>query len=90
MNEVAKLEGMELRSYMGSDGKPRQFCGLHFRHLEDTVRDVKGCKCENVSCPREVDPAQLMVGKTYELVYELYQTKNGKCARLVGLEEVEV
>ena len=89
MAEVAKLVGMEMRSYTGSDGAQKSFCGLHFCHLEDTVRDVKGCKCENVSCPRELDPATLKIGQTYELVYEIYQTKNGKGARLVDLEPVE-
>lgn len=89
MPEVAKLMGMERREYMGADGRQRQFCGLHLMHLEGTVRDVSGCKCENVSCPREVNPDKLELGQAYELVYEIYQTKLGKGARLVGLDPVE-
>lgn len=90
MAEVAKLMGMEIRSYTGTDGKPRQFCGLHLCHLEDSVRDIKGCKCENVSCPRDVEPSSLQIGATYELIYEIYETRNGKGARLADLSPVEV
>ena len=89
MSEVAKLVGIERREYMGSDGRQKEFCGLHLMHLEDTVRDVKGCKCENVSCPRELDSRELVLGQTYELLYEIFQTKTGKGARLVGLDPVE-
>lgn len=89
MAEVAKLMGMERRSYTGRDGKQREFCGLHLCHVEGTVRDIKGCKCENMSCPRDVDPSDLEIGQTYELIYEIYETKDGKGARLAGLEPVE-
>lgn len=89
MPEVAKLVGIERREYVGSDGKKREFCGLHLCHVEGTVRDVKGCKCESVSCPREVDSYELKLEQLYELEYEIYQTKNGKGARLVALEPVE-
>lgn len=90
MAEVAKLVGMERRSYTGRDGQPKQFCGLHLCHVADTVRGVKGCKCENTMCPRDVDPDDLELGQTYELIYEIYQTKDGKGARLTSLEPVEV
>ena len=89
MPEVAKLMGLERREYMGSDGRQKTFCGLHLCHLEGSTRDVVGCKCENVSCPREVNPDRLELGQAYELVYEIYQTKTGKGERLVGLDPVE-
>lgn len=89
MSELAKLVGIEQRSYTGTDGRPREFCGLHLMHLEGTCREVKGCKCESVSCPRDVDPKSLVIGATYELQYEIYQTKNGKGARLCDLLEVD-
>lgn len=89
MAEVAKLVGKEVREYRGQDGKQHIYCGLHLVHLEDSVRGVKGCKVEAVSCPREVDPESLVVGTIYQLDYELYDTKNGKVARLVDLLEVE-
>ena len=89
MPEVAKLMGIERRSYPGTDGKQREYCGLHLCHVEDSVRDVKGCKCESVSCPREVDSYELKLGQLYELEYEIYQRKDGKGARLVALEPVE-
>ena len=89
MTEVAKLVGKEVREFRGQDGRQRIYCGLHLVHLEDTVRGVKGSKVEAVSCPREVDPKSLEVGKTYQLDYETYDTKDGKKARLVGFLEVE-
>ena len=42
-----------------------------------------------MSCPREVDPNRLKVGALYALDYSFYQTRNGKMARLAGLELVE-
>ena len=89
MAEVEKLVGMEVRDYTGQDGRQRQFCGLHLVHVEDTVRSVKGSKVESVSCPREIDPRTLELGRTYKLEYEMYDTKNGKAARLVDLLPVE-
>lgn len=89
MAEVAKLVGMEMREYMGQDGRQRQFCGLHLVHVEDSVRSVKGSKVEAVSCPRDIDPRTLELGTTYKLEYEMYDTKNGKAARLVDLLPVE-
>lgn len=89
MSEVAKLVGMEVRDYTDQDGKQRQFCGLHLVHVEDTVRSVKGSKVESVSCPRDIDPRTLELGTMYEMKYEIYDTKNGKAARLVDLLPVE-
>ncbi len=89
MAEVAKLVGVELREYKGQDGKQKQYCGLHLVHLEDTVRSVKGCKVESVSCPRSIDPGTLELGATYQMEYETYDTRNGKAARLVELLPVE-
>ena len=88
MAEVAKLVGMETREYM-KDGKPAVFCGLHFVHLENSVRGVVGCQVESVSCPRDFDPSLLEIGHVYELNYEIYDTKNGKAARLVDFTPVE-
>lgn len=89
MDEVAKLVGVEMREYLGQDGRQRQFCGLHLVHVEDTVDGVKGCKVESVSCPRDVDPKLLEIGVTYQMKYTIYDTKNGKAARLVDLLPVE-
>lgn len=89
MAEVAKLMGIEQRKYTGRDGEEKEFCGLHLCHIADSVEGVKGCKCESVSCPRDLDPSGLEIGGTYELVYTIFETKNGKGARLSGLEPVE-
>lgn len=89
MAEVARLMGIERREYTGSDGQARVFCGLHLCHVEGSSPEVNGSKCENVSCPREVDQKKLKLGALYELGYTIYQTKNGKGARLAELIPVE-
>ena len=88
MSEVARLVGMERRSYE-KDGQNRQYCGLHLMYLEDSVEGVRGSKVECLSCPQRVDPNRLKVGALYALDYSFYQTRNGKMARLAGLELVE-
>lgn len=88
MSEVARLVGMERRSYT-KDGQARHYCGLHMVHVEGTAEGVSGSKVECVSCPREVDPGRLAVGKLYELQYSFYETRSGKMARLAGLVPVE-
>lgn len=89
MAEVAKLVGIEQRSYLGRDGRPTTFCGLHLVYLEGVSSDVVGCKVESVSCPRKVNPACLVLDSLYQLEYEIYNTKNGKAARLVDLLPVD-
>ena len=88
MSEVARLVGMERRSYE-KDGQPRQYCGLHLMYVENSVEGVRGSKVECLSCPREVDPNRLKVGALYDLKYSLFNTGKGKMARLSGLEPVE-
>ena len=88
MSEVARLVGMERRSYE-KDGQTRQYCGLHLMYVEGSVDGVKGSKVESVSCPREVDPNRLKVGAMYELQYSFYSSRNGKMARLSGLDLVD-
>lgn len=88
MSEVARLVGMERRSYE-KDGQNRQYCGLHLMYVENSVEGVRGSKVEVLSCPRETDPNRLKVGAMYELSYSFYQTKQGKMARLAGLSLVE-
>ena len=89
MAEVVKLVGLEERSYKGQDGQQRHYCGLHLVHLEGSARGVNGCKVETVSCPREIDPRSLQLGALYQLDYEMFDTRNGKQARLVDLLPVE-
>lgn len=89
MAVVARLVGMERRSYQGQDGKQREFCGLHLMHVEGSSKDVMGCKVETASCPRDQNPNSLHVGQLYEMDYEIYDSKNGKAARLVAMYEVE-
>ena len=89
MAEVAKLVGIEAREFKGQDGRQRQYCGLHLVHLEGSVRRVNGCKVETVSCPQEVDYSGLQLGAMYQLEYEMFDTRNGKQARLVDLLPVE-
>lgn len=88
MAQVVKLMGIEQRDYE-KDGQKRTFTGLHVCYLENSVESVLGSKCENFSCPRNVDPDRLEVGKLYELDYDIYDTRNGKAARLAGLTPVE-
>ena len=87
MASVARLVGMELRQYK-KDGEQRQYCGLHFEYLPDSIRDVMGSKVEVISCPREVDPNKLEVGTLYEMEIETYQMKGQMMARLVGFTPV--
>lgn len=89
MAEVARLVGMEEREYEGKDGQRHQYCGLHLVHVEDSVEDVLGSKVEVVSCPRNLDSRSLKLGQVYQLDYQIYNTKNGKAARLSGLIPVE-
>ena len=88
MSEVAKLVGMERRSYT-KDGQPRQYCGLHLVYVENSVEGVTGSKVECLSCPQGVDPNRLKVGAMYELQYSFFSTARGKMARLSGLDLVE-
>ena len=88
MAQVVRLMGIEQRDYE-KDGQKRTFTGLHVNYLENSVESVLGSKCENFSCPHSVDPNRLEVGKLYELDYEIYDTKNGKAARLVGMNPVD-
>lgn len=84
MAEVVRLMGLEQRSYE-KDGQKRTFTGLHVCHVEGGSKEVLGSKCENFSCPRQVDSNSLELNALYELDYEIYDTKTGKAARLVGL-----
>lgn len=88
MADVARLVGMEVRE-CEKDGQKRQFCGLHLMYLEGAYDEVLGCKVEETSCPRSVDPNALEVGRLYELGYEHYKMKGQLCARLKTLEPVE-
>ena len=88
MSEVARLVGMERRSYK-KYGQDRQFCGLHLVYVEGSTVGVQGSKVECLSCPQNVDPNRLKLGGMYELQYSMYNTKAGKMARLSGLELVE-
>lgn len=84
MAEVARLVGMELRDYV-KDGQKKRYCGLYLMYLEDSVQDVVGSKVESMSCPRDVDPNKLELGKLYELCYMIYEVKGQKMARLNDL-----
>ena len=84
MASVARLVGMELRQYK-KDGEQRQYCGLHFEYLPDSVSEVMGSKVEVISCPREVDPNKLEIGTLYELDYDIYDVRGQKMARLANL-----
>lgn len=88
MADVARLVGMELREYE-KDGQKRQFCGLHLVYLEGLFDDVVGSRVEATSCPRDVDPDQLEVGRLYALGYEHYRMKGQLYARLKTLDLVE-
>lgn len=88
MVEVARLVGMELRSYE-KDGQKKQFCGLHLVYVEDSVRDVMGSKVESVTCPRNVNPDMLEIGHLYQLDYEIFTMKGERRARLSDLLPVE-
>lgn len=88
MVEVARLVGMELRSYE-KDGQKKQFCGLHLVYVENSVNDVIGSKVESVTCPRNVNPDMLVIGHLYQLDYEIFSIKGEKRARLSDLLPVE-
>ena len=84
MANVARLVGMEIREYE-KDGQKKQYCALHLMYLEDSQPDVMGCKVEEASCPREVDPNALNIGTLYELEYTMFRMRGQLCARLSGL-----
>ena len=44
MVEVARLVGIEKRSYKGQDGQEKFFCGLHLLYLEGSVNGIQGSK----------------------------------------------
>ena len=88
MSEVARLVGMEQRSYE-KDGRQREYCGLHLMYVENSVEGVRGSKVEVLSCPQRVDPRHLKAGALYELGYSFFQTRQGKMARLSDLQVVE-
>ena len=77
MSEVARLVGMERRSYE-KDGQNRQYCGLHLMYVENSVEGVRGSKVEVLSCPQRVDPRHLKVGALYELVTASFRPGRGK------------
>ena len=85
---VARLLGVEVREYE-KDGKQKVFANLHLSHVEGTVKGVKGCKCENCPCPRDVEVKSLVLGQLYELVYEIYEMKGQTMARLQDLIPVD-
>ena len=87
MADVARLVGMELREYE-KGGEKKQFCGLHLMYLEGANEEILGCKVEETSCPRSVDPNTLEVGKLYELRYDHFKMKGQLMARLAGLDPV--
>ena len=88
MSEVARLVGIERRNYT-KDGQSRQYCGLHLVYVENSQEGVMGSKVESMSCPREVDSNRLKVGTLYELQFSYFNSRNGKMARLCGLDRVE-
>ena len=88
MGEIVRLAGVEDVTYE-KDGKKGSFTRLHFLYPEGAAKGVEGCKVESVFLPREVDKKTLLLGRSYELVYQLYDTRNGKSARLVGMNLLE-
>lgn len=86
--EVARLVGIQCRNYE-KDGRQMQYVALHLMYPENADREVDGSKVEVVSCPRNVDPNSLVIGNLYQLCYVLFNTKNGKGARLDNLVPVD-
>lgn len=84
MAMVARLMGAERREYE-KNGEKKVFCTLHLMHIEGSVKGIQGCKCENVSCPRDVEPRSLLLGGLYQLEYEIYEFKGEQRARLQDL-----
>lgn len=84
MAAVARLMGIDLRDYE-KGGEKKTFCVLHLIHVEGSVKSVKGCKCENTPCPRDLDPHFLVLGGLYQLDYEIYEFKGEQRARLSDL-----
>ena len=87
--EVAMLLGLEVREYVGRDGRLKRYVGLHLCHLDGATWGVIGSKVEVVTCPRNVSVERLEVGRLYELEYEMYDTRNGQSIRLADLVLVE-
>lgn len=87
--DVARLVGIEVRDYIGRDGLQKRYTGLHLCYPEGMCDAVKGSKVESVSCPKGVVAGHLEIGKLYQMKYQLFDTKNGKGARLVDLLPVE-
>lgn len=89
--DVVRLMGKEVRDYtVVATGELKTFCGLHVVYEQSDNAEVQGKKCDNFSCPREVDGKSLQIGQCYELAYSHFQTKNGLAARISGLKPVDV
>lgn len=86
--EVVKLLGVETRDYTDqSTGEVKTFCALHVMY-ETEKENMVGNAVESFSCPKDVDRALLQLGKSYELVYTHFRTKNGLGARVSDLVPV--
>jgi len=90
MNEVVRLLGVEKRSYTDKDsGQPRTFCGLHVVYELVEQEIFAGKRVDSFSCPHNVNPDNLEVGKCYELEWAHFKTRTGTGARIDGLNPVD-
>ena len=88
--DVVRLMGYEERYYSDRNtGEQKYYCALHVVYAEEgdgsDERPWVGCKVEELSCPKGVNPHSLQVGAMYTLNYQMFNTRNGKMARVSGL-----
>ena len=87
----AQLLGMDWGTFE-RDGKTVSYCRLYLMHQyderaqeNDPEQGFVGRKVERESCPRKLDFRRLEVGRWYEMVYDIRDTRDGKKAYLVDL-----
>lgn len=84
--DVVRVMGKEGREWVDkSTGELKSYCGFHVVYELTDDDSVEGKKCESISCPKGVKPADIKIGETYEIKWVHFSTKTGTGARISGL-----
>lgn len=90
MSEVVRLLGVEKRQYTDkSTGELKSYCGLHVVYELEEEAITAGKRVDSFSCPKEVNPDDLVINQCYELDWSHFHTKAGTGAKISGLMPVE-
>lgn len=87
--EVVKLLGVEQREYVDkATGEVKIYRALHVMH-ETPTENVTGNAVSSFTCPKDLGNDRLLPGRSYELVYTHFPTKNGLGAKISDLKLVK-